>query len=854
VSAIQSLANTRAAELAAAVRESADRIKGRVIRTPLVRLPWLDNSKRKAWAKLECWQRTGAFKIRGAYNALLQLEGASSIIAASAGNHGLSLAVAANEIGIRCRICVPVNASELKVRRLIHAGAQVTPVGRDLFAATKYALSEASRGGDCYISGYADPNVVAGQGTCAVEAEQDAGEFDAVLVPLGGGGLLAGIGSYLRWAAPRTRVIAVYPKILGRTLERGKLGEQLTRPVVPTIADGLAVQLEEDSWVVPILEDVTNEFIGLTEHEIEVGIYALLHNEGLLVEGAGAVGVAALLRDLDGEQITGNVLIIVSGGNISSTQVAQVMSVPVSDGRIRTLLGLRAIRTPLEVATGHRGEVIQPSLSSLSSPLPESRHSTEDTTAIWEGMVSTARKEIDELESQIQLHEKYIVTLGLRSDPFIFQAVEEQLRVARSLANSCGAAWSRAAWQLRGRYRLLLQQIALLKDMLQWCSPSYDQSLEVMFFDPTEQRNPGVNYARYGSVALRNFELWLTGVLGFEPEQLALLATSSGQAAYQLIETFLLRDVLKPGDRVLYAPYIYFEVAEQMRSIPYLCHVKCSSYAVDDIVAAAEECDAKVLFLDPLANVVGMPTIDLRGLAAGLTHRHWSNRWLVIDGTMVSGGVNPFEWFSAHNHPRILYYESASKYLQIGLDLQMGGFCVANPDLMARLFRYRRNSGTILYPMGVSRWPKYDRGQFLHHMRAVSSNAHRLACAIAIAGIDSPHRLQVGFPHHWQELGWKHGGGVLTVLFGNPGLNNRARLEALIELLLQECRATGVPITKGVSFGFNVTRMSASAAMAEESDPFLRFSAGQESPEEVERLCIALIRGLRSFLDQEGVS
>ena len=208
----------RAQDLAVACKDAFHRIQNLVIKTPIIRLPWLDTRNREVWAKLECWQKTGSFKIRGAYNALLQLSHGAPVITASAGNHGIAIATVAAQLGLPCKVIVPVNASELKVRRLLDFGIRVIPSGRDLFEATRYAMEEARQTGACYISGYANRDIIAGQGTCIVEIFQDVLPFDNILVPLGGGGLLTGVGSCTKFAAPHTRIIAVYPEIFGRQL------------------------------------------------------------------------------------------------------------------------------------------------------------------------------------------------------------------------------------------------------------------------------------------------------------------------------------------------------------------------------------------------------------------------------------------------------------------------------------------------------------------------------------------------------------------------------------------------------------------------------------------------------------
>lgn len=832
--------------LAISVHEADSRIDSYVTRTPIVRLPWLDGPGREVWGKPECWQSTGSFKIRGAYNALLRLPMGQKVIAASAGNHGLAVAAAAAKLNLPCKVCVPVNASELKVRRLIECQAEVVPVGKDLFSAIKYATTEAEETGAHYVSAYADWDVIAGQGTCALEVRESGQSFDTVLIPLGGGGLVTGMGSCFRELRPAPQVIAVQPQALARNCKLGGPGMGLTNPVVPTVADGLAVQVDSDCWMIPLVNSIVERVIDVDEDAIETAIYALLHNQGLLVEGAGAVGVAALLRDLNDGEISGRVLVLLSGGNISSTQLSRAMSVRVTDAHMRRTLGLRAITSSLEITSqDHSPSVTQ--AKQLSDP----KYAVEDLSCVWRAMTQQLDHDISELGRIAEQHREYSLKQGLRLEDAVFSAANSQVAFVRQLLKSFHAEDQQQLWRVRSRYRFLIQLLSFLRCVLEWSSASQDQSLEVMFFDPSVQRTSAVNYARYGSTMLRDFELHLTRVLGFDATHQAVLATSSGQAAYQVIESFLLRYVLAAGACVAYSPYIYFEVSEQMRSLPSLRHVVSPSYSVDDLVKTVEEFDAKVLFADPMANITGLPTVDLRALATQIAGRDWGERWLVIDGTMVSGGFNPFAWFSLPGHPRILYFESGSKYLQMGLDLQMAGVCAAGSDVSPRLFRCRRNTGGVMYPPDVNRFPRFTRDQFLTRMQFISRNAERLIRTIQSSGL-VPKYVQFGFPQNWESLGWRHGGGVISLLFTESGLNNRDRLEEFISLLLRLCREDDVPLTNGVSFGFGVTRVSASSAMAESSDPFLRLSIGEESEGEMEHLSRVIIKALRIFLRCEA--
>jgi cystathionine beta-lyase/cystathionine gamma-synthase len=214
---------------------------------------------------------------------------------------------------------------------------------------------------------------------------------------------------------------------------------------------------------------------------------------------------------------------------------------------------------------------------------------------------------------------------------------------------------------------------------------------------------------------------------------------------------------------------------------------------------------------------------------------------------MVSGGIDPFEWFAGEDQPNILYYESASKYLQLGTDFQMAGIVAAVRSFVPRLHRHRRNSGSVLYESAVERFPRYGREAYLERMSLLTRNAELLVVTLEDSFASDPP-FEMGFAREWRSLGWRHAGGVVSLRFLDRGLNNRDGLEALIELLLRRCRSENLPLVKGVSFGFATTRVSAAAAMAESTDPFLRFAVGEESEDEMSRLAAAIAGELEVFL------
>ncbi|MBK5353009.1 PLP-dependent transferase [Pseudomonas sp. TH41] len=398
----------------------------------------------------------------------------------------------------------------------------------------------------------------------------------------------------------------------------------------------------------------------------------------------------------------------------------------------------------------------------------------------------------------------------------------------------------------RHAYRLMIQEYSFLRNSLTWCSASNDQSRCVMFFDQGENNSTAVNYDRYGSSQLREAESNLLLSLGFNTEKSDLLLASSGQAAYTIIESFLLGSVVQEGTRVVTSPYIYFEAFEQLERLKNIELIRSNSWNVDDLIELVGSTDATIIFIDPLANNETLNILDLRELAGKLEPHDWSNKWLVIDGTMVSGGIDVFSMFSAANHPSVLYYESGSKYLQFGLDMQMAGIVVTPKAHMAQLLTSRRNTGGVMYPSAVNKLPEYDRSMYLSRMHLLSNNAELFASTLQAQNY-LKSRINLAYPLKWRELRWDHGGGVVSISMKRSDLNSRACLEQYIDMLLQHCREACVPMTKGVSYGFSTTRVSATA-MADDMPAYLRFSIGEEDPILIQRLINTVVNTLSLYL------
>ena len=836
------------AQMFSLVSEASVRISPYILQTEVMRLPWLDTPNREVWAKLECKQITGSFKIRGAVNALLQIEKSQPIVTYSAGNHGLGVATAAEILGRKCIIYVPANASELKIRKLMRLGAEIECVGEDLAEAGKFAFAKARQINGAFITPFSTPNVVIGQGTIAKELTEQIGFVDSIVIPLGGGGLLCGIGSYIKSVYPNIKIFAPYPEVFNRNFSIGTPSSEMSIKVLPTVADGLAVQNERDSWTTGIIDKLGANFQPVTENLINIGIYSLIRQESIMAEGAGAIGIATLLDDPEGKVISGRTLVVISGGNISPGILSKAFSTQVDNERHRALLGLRSITVQGEAYLPHKR---QPTGHSISRT--ESQPYTKSNCDFWIDLIKIIWNDLTILEDQVRVYENYLSQNDLRKDVETINYIKTEIaNVITDCTSLIESTWESAAvYKFRTVYRTILLRYGHLSSLLDWASPSYDQSLDAMFFNPSEQAGNMVNYDRFGSLDLRKFELNLMDILGFDSAGLALFATSSGQAAFQIIESFLLREVFININIYTYVNYVYFEAFEQISSLPTLTGLKFSGNSPQELILFVEENGSVVIFADPISNISGLPVFDLISLARLLENYDWSEKWLVIDGTIISGGLNPFLIFDKLNHPKIIYYESGSKYIQLGLDIQMLGLCIVKKEYATSFAKNRRNTGTVIYKSAIKKFPHYTRSLFLYRMQLISANAAKFANHI-INKWNSFDSIIVGYPFNWKELGWLYGGALVTIEFAEQGLNNRDKLNALIDSIIRESKKEEISVSNGVSFGFNNTRISAASAMAVMSDPFLRFSVGEETQEEIDILVDIVIRCLDRYINSSS--
>jgi threonine dehydratase len=312
------------------IRAAAARIRGRVLRTPVRRSEWLSGvSGGGVHLKLEVVQTTGSYKIRGAFNAALRVrEGAGvgeplSLVTASAGNHGRALAHAARDLGLPLTVFVAAGAPRAKVDAIRAAGADLRE-GGDYDEAERQAKAHASSGGGLFISPYSHPDVIAGAGTIGLELIEDLPSLDMVVVPMGGGGLVSGVGIAVKALSPATRVIGVEVSASSPFTKSLAAGRLVTIEVGPSLADGLTGNLDPDTITLDIVREVVDQIVVVDEEILRRALAGIVTHEQLMIEGAAAAGPAAILGGH--LQLRGNVAVILTGGNIDADRLCSVLS------------------------------------------------------------------------------------------------------------------------------------------------------------------------------------------------------------------------------------------------------------------------------------------------------------------------------------------------------------------------------------------------------------------------------------------------------------------------------------------------------------------------------------------------
>ncbi|WP_240423707.1 threonine ammonia-lyase [Microbacterium halotolerans] len=299
------------------------RIGDAVVRTPLLSAPWATGD---LWLKAESLQTIGAFKIRGAVNAIRRLvpeQRARGVITHSSGNHGQAVSWAARAAGIPAVIVMPENAAEVKIVATRALGAEVVFAPGDGREAVAGAIQRER--GLVMIPPYDAPDVISGQGTLALEVLEDLESVDSVLAPVGGGGLISGVGVAVRHLSPATRVVGVESELAADARDSLAAGRRVTwdpRDVARTIADGTRAPVL-GRLTFPLIQSTVSEIVTVSETEILAAMSLLARRSRLVVEPSGALAVAAFLRD---PNRFGRTVAILSGGNVEPDILADALT------------------------------------------------------------------------------------------------------------------------------------------------------------------------------------------------------------------------------------------------------------------------------------------------------------------------------------------------------------------------------------------------------------------------------------------------------------------------------------------------------------------------------------------------
>jgi threonine dehydratase len=302
------------------VYRARQRIAGIAVWTPLIESPRLaDPVGASVYLKLENVQRTGAFKIRGAANKLQSLsheERQRGVITVSTGNHGRAVAYAARELGVEAIVCMSTRVPPNKVDGIRRLGAEVVLHGDSYDEAERHAVQLQENRGLTMIPPFDDPYIIAGQGTIGLELLEDLPDIDAAIVPLSGGGLLSGIALALKSADVSIRIIGVSMERAPVMFHSLRVGRPIEMEEVETLADALAGGIGLDNrYTFGMIQEYVDETLLVTEGEIAAAMAFALEEHHLVVEGGGAVALAAILHGKVGD-VCENTVVVISGGNV----------------------------------------------------------------------------------------------------------------------------------------------------------------------------------------------------------------------------------------------------------------------------------------------------------------------------------------------------------------------------------------------------------------------------------------------------------------------------------------------------------------------------------------------------------
>lgn len=307
------------------IRAAAKRISNIASRTPLVESPSLSKTfGRQVFLKLECFQPIRVFKIRGAYNKISQLS-SKKVVAASSGNHGLAVAYSSRLLEKQCTVVIPETVVKVKADAIAENGAEVVKYGKYHSDREAKALEISKKTGAAFVHPFNDPDIIAGQGTCGLEICEQLSQFDSVIVPVGGGGLISGISIAVKSLRPSAKVFGVEPNgatKMAQSLDKGGI-VKLDAPA--SVADGLIPSAVGTLTLEACQENVDGMF-SVSDEEILSAMKMFVHEAHIFPEPSGSAPLAVLLDRTRVGKLGDRVVLVVSGGNVSLEQLKPLLS------------------------------------------------------------------------------------------------------------------------------------------------------------------------------------------------------------------------------------------------------------------------------------------------------------------------------------------------------------------------------------------------------------------------------------------------------------------------------------------------------------------------------------------------
>lgn len=306
-------------------KKSLDNIKKFIIKTPFYYSERLSNeTNSKIFLKLENFQKTGSFKVRGALNKILNINNSKDVIAASSGNHGAAVSYALSKKNMSGTIYVPENVKNSKVQNIQSFGSKVIKFGEDCLDAENEAIRVSKEKNLTFVSPYNDLDVISGQGTIGVEILEDNNEIDVIFITVGGGGLISGVSSYLKSINPNIKVIGCSPSNSSIMINSIKEGKIVNTESKDTLSDGSAGGVEEGSITFEMCKNLIDDYCLVSEDDIALQIKNSLNVDKMLIEGSAAVAIAAAIK-MKSQLINKNVAILICGGNIGSDTLNKIL-------------------------------------------------------------------------------------------------------------------------------------------------------------------------------------------------------------------------------------------------------------------------------------------------------------------------------------------------------------------------------------------------------------------------------------------------------------------------------------------------------------------------------------------------